>query len=40
MSAKPKKRSSIGAEAILIPIIASGLYITILLEVNHQLVIS
>jgi phytoene synthase len=38
--ANPKSRSSTGADAIRAPIIASGLYITMFLEVSHQLVIS
>ena len=38
--AKPNNKSSIGALHIRVPIIASGLYITMFLEVNHQLVIN
>jgi hypothetical protein len=38
--ANPKSRSSAGAEAIRIPVIATGLYITMFLDVSHQLVIS
>jgi hypothetical protein len=40
MRANPKSRSSAGAENTRSPIIASGLYITIFLEVSHQLVIN
>jgi hypothetical protein len=38
MSEKPKRRSSAGADAILNPRIASDEYMTIFLDVSHQLV--
>jgi hypothetical protein len=38
ISENPNKRSSTGAAAILNPHIELGEYITIFLEVNHQLV--